>query len=114
MSFDGIGPDRARAQTVPARLDAMGLEYMGPRSPNGRQADPVPAHLPENSLDVPTYHTAAQGPIGATVQIDHVFVSRGLHRSVSVKALNEVDEWGSSDHCRILIDVAAHDNTGAD
>ena len=106
MSFDGNSPDRARAQTVPARFDALGLEYMGPKFPYGRKAEQTPQHLTEESLEVPTFRTDAQGPAGAVVQLDHVFVSRGLHRSVAVRALNEIEEWGSSDHCRILIEVA--------
>ena len=107
MSFDGIGPDRARAQTIPARFNALGLEYVGPRFPNGRKAEPLPRHLTEQSLDVPTFYTVAQGPAEAAVQLDHVFVSRGLHRRVAVRALNGIDEWGSSDHCRVLIEVTA-------
>ncbi len=103
VSFDGTGPDRARTRTMLDRFDALGLEYMGPRYPNGRQADPVPRHLTENSLEVPTFHTS--GPAAAYVQIDHVFASRGLHNIVAVRALNDIDEWGSSDHCRISINV---------
>jgi hypothetical protein len=41
----------------------------------------------------------------ATRQLDVVFASRSLAHTVSVCALNRVDEWGESDHCRILIDV---------
>lgn len=106
VSFDGIGPDKARTQTIRARFDALGMEYMGPRSPNGRKAEPLPRHLTEESLDVPTYHTTANEPATAHVQIDHVFASRGLHRSLTVRALNGVEEWGSSDHCRILIEIS--------
>ena len=39
-------------------------------------------------------------------QLDHVFASRGFHESVNVRAMNGVDEWGASDHCRLLIEVA--------
>ena len=34
-------------------------------------------------------------------------VSRGFHERVTVRALNRADEWGPSDHCRLLIEVAA-------
>ena len=34
-----------------------------------------------------------------------IFASRGFHERVTVRALNEVDEWGPSDHWRILIEV---------
>ena len=63
------------------RMRSLGLEFMGPQYPNGRQAD-------------------------ADQQLDYVFASQGFHESVTTRALNSVDEWGSSDHCRILIDVA--------
>lgn len=38
-------------------------------------------------------------------QLDYAFVSRGSHKKVSVRAMNEIEEWGSSDHCRLLIEV---------
>ena len=38
-------------------------------------------------------------------QLDYVFASRGFHEGVKVRALNSADEWGASDHCRLLIDV---------
>lgn len=38
-------------------------------------------------------------------QFDFAFASRGFHESIEVRALNEVDEWGSSDHCRLLIEI---------
>ena len=55
---------------------------------------------------MPTYyHKPSNTPAGAYVQIDHVFASRGLHDAVQVRALNEVTEWGPSDHCWICIDI---------
>ena len=38
-------------------------------------------------------------------QLDYVFASRGFHGSVKVRAMNGVEEWGASDHCRLLIVV---------
>ncbi len=105
VSFFSSDAFDARAQTIVDRMKALGLEYMGPQYPNGRRADPVPAHLTEDSLDVPTYHTVRNSPATAHVQVDHVFASRGFHESIRTRALNGVDEWGSSDHCRILIEV---------
>ncbi len=58
-----------------------------------------------DSLDVPTYHTTGQSPSTAQAQLDHVFASRGFHTSVKARALNTVEEWGRSDHCRLLIQV---------
>jgi hypothetical protein len=87
------------------RAEAMGLRFVGPQAPDGRQADPRPDELPDSSQDVPTYHTAAQGPAGATRQLDFVFCSQALDGRVQVRALNTPEEWGPSDHCRILIDI---------
>ena len=42
----------------------------------------------------------------ATRQLDSVFVSQGLADSVRVRACNDPDEWGPSDHCRLVIEVA--------
>ena len=92
----GSDPFARRANTVFHRMDALGLEYLGPQYPNGRRAAPTPPHLPHDTANVVTYRN---------LQIDHVFASRGFHRSVRARALNGPDEWGSSDHCRILIEV---------
>ena len=105
VSFEDDVPFSARARTIRDRLSALGLEYMGPRYPNGRKEAERRKGLPETSLEVPTYYTTAQTPATAAIQLDHVFVSRGLHGHVTVSAMNEIDEWGSSDHCRIIIDV---------
>ena len=83
----------------------LGFERMGPKYPAGRRAHPWPPHLPPDSLNVPTYHTTRQSPATAQTQMDHVFASRGFHTSVTVRALNSVEEWGASDHCRLLIEV---------
>ena len=94
-----------RAQTIVDRMNAIGLDYTGPRYPNGRRSDPKPDHLPEDTKNVPTYYSRTRTPATAHVQVDHVFASRGFHESVRTRAMNGVDEWGSSDHCRILIEV---------
>ena len=109
MSFQSTDQFDHRAQTVLDRFKALGLEYLGPQYPAGRRADPIPKHLNEESLDVPTYyHKPSNTPAGAYVQIDHVFASRGFHNDVRARALNEVTEWGSSDHCRVCIDVECY------
>ena len=95
-----------RANTVLDRMNALGLEYMGPQHPNGRRADPTPEHLPEDTRNVVTYYPG-NTPETARLQLDHVFASRGFHESIRARALNGVHEWGSSDHCRILIEVTA-------
>ena len=96
----------ARYATVFDRAEAMGLRFVGPQAPHGRQASPRPAELPEGSLDVPTYHSSRQGPMGAARQLDFVFASDALANRLIVRALNaDSDEWGASDHCRIGIDL---------
>jgi len=106
ISFRSTNHFDHRAQTVLDRFQALGLDYMGPRYPDGRRAYPIPDHLNEESLDVPTYyHKPSNTPAGAHVQIDHVFASQGFHEEIQTKALNEVEEWGPSDHCRIAVDV---------
>ena len=105
VSFDEGNPFTDRARLILDRFRVLGLEWMGPHHPNGRQVVSKRADLPPSTLVIPTYHTVAQTPETADIQLDHVFVSRGLHRSVTTHAMNEVDEWGSSDHCRIIVDV---------
>ena len=87
------------------RMEALGLEFMGPQHPGGRRAEPTPQGLPEAPGNVPTYYTTRQSPATAANQLDYVFASRGFHRGVRARALNGVAEWGPSDHCRILIEV---------
>lgn len=97
----------ARYASVFDRAEAMVLQFVGPQAPNGRQADPRPDELPEQSRDVPTYHTRWQRPMGATRQMDFVFASEPLVARMSVRALNRDEaEWGPIDHCRVAIDLA--------
>ena len=86
-------------------MAALGLEFVGPQSPNGRQAQPTPQGLPQSTKNVATFYTSGNSPETAENQLDYVFASRGFHESIRTRAMNGVDEWGSSDHCRILIEV---------
>ena len=95
-----------RDRTVFERMSALGLEFMGPQYPNGRRAVPTPPGLPPDTGNVPTFHASRQSPADARNQLDYAFASKGFHESVTVRALNGIEEWGSSDHCRLLIDVA--------
>ena len=97
-------PERDRS--VFARLQSLGFEFVGPQHPNGRMASPTPRGLPANTKNVPTYHSTRQQPGTAANQLDYVFVSRGFHRNVRAHALNEPEQWGPSDHCRIVIEVS--------
>jgi len=96
----------ARYASVFERAEAMGLRFVGPQAPNGRQASPRPAELPAWSKDVPTYYTRTQGPLGATRQLDFVFASPILAERLTVRALNaDEGQWGESDHCRVVIEL---------
>ena len=97
---------KRRHDTVFDRMAAIGLPFVGPQHPNGRQADPWPDWLPKDSKNVPTYYNIGSSPAEATGQLDYVFASEGMVDSVAVRALNGVGEWGPSDHCRLLIEVA--------
>lgn len=110
MSYGGLETEpqslAVRERTVFDRMDALGLEFLGPQAPDGgRQADPTPFWLPSDTRNVPTFHSSQQTPEDAVNQLDYVFASRGFHEQVTVRALNSPDEWGSSDHCRILIEI---------
>lgn len=95
----------ARYATVFDRAETMGLRFVGPQAPNGRQASPRPGELPADSRDVPTYHTVRQGPMGATRQLDFVFASRALADRLTVRGQRRSRGMGPSDHCRVEIDL---------
>ena len=102
---DGSPYWAARYQSVFTRMQAMGLSFVGPQFPHGRQAYPWPEELPRDSCNVPTYHSTRQTPASATRQLDFVFASTGLADNLRVRALNEPEQWGPSDHCRLEIEV---------
>ena len=77
-----------RSQSVLTRMEALGMEYIGPKTA-------------DNEI-VPTYYTRSEEPATARSQLDHVFASKGMHDNIAVRAMNSVDEWGPSDHCRIV------------
>ena len=95
----------SRYATIFSRIQALGLSFVGPQAPDGRQPDPWPSELPPASKDVPTYHTNRQTPDRATRQLDFVFASNGLAKHVRTRALNDPNDWGPSDHCRVQIDI---------
>ena len=110
--YRGYGEDKSgywegRYDTVFKRMEAIGLPMVGPQhcdGRQGRQADPWPEWLPEGSKNVPTIYPVGGGPKDAAHQLDFVFASSWI-KLVEVSALNELDEWGPSDHCRIEITV---------
>ena len=92
--------------TVFDRMTAIGVPFVGPRAPNGRQ--PTNPHK-RRSGDVLSFYTPREGkPEKATQQLDFVFATTNIADRLSIRALNEVDDWGPSDHCRILIELPDH------
>lgn len=86
-------------------MKAIGLPFVGPQAPHGRQADPWPEELPRESRAVPTFHSNRQSPATASRQLDYVFASEGFNTGLTVRAMNEAGQWGPSDHCWIGIDL---------
>ncbi len=108
--FHGYGDNgdpywEARYRSVFDRMNAIGLEFIGPQVPNGRQGEVLLPGEPADSQNVVTYSYGGNPAPVNNRQLDFAFASRGFHESIKVRALNEVDEWGPSDHCRILIDI---------
>lgn len=94
-----------RYESVFTRMAALGLAFAGPQAPGGRLAHPWPKELPASSENVPTYHSSHQTPATAMRQLDFVFVSCSLAKRVRVAAVNEPEDWGPSDHCRVNIEI---------
>ena len=95
----------ARDRTVWDRMQALGLEFLGPQAPHGRSTDSAPDDVPSDTKNVPTFYRPGNGPATAVNQLDYAFASRGFHGTVSVHAMNGIAEWGPSDHCRLMIEV---------
>ena len=103
----GVPYWEARHRTVFERMEAIGLEFMGPQLPNGRQAETLATGEPADSRNVVTFYLPGKNPETASNnQLDFVFASRGFHESIKVRALNSIEDWGPSDHCRLEIEVS--------
>lgn len=101
----------SRDHSVWSRKDSIGLEFLGPQYPNGRRAFRNREWLVPDSQNVPTFYTTYEKrPEAASQQLDYAFASRGFHGEVRVRAMNGLEEWGSSDHCRVLIEVGASES----
>jgi len=97
----------ARYRTIFTRMDALGLPFVGPQAPHGRQqTDPWPTELPPDSRNVPTFRSSFKDPATATRQLDFVFASESLTPYLGVRAVNDPCQWGPSDHCRVEIEVS--------
>ena len=109
MFYGSIGKGEEWERAVWGRMQDIGLEFLGPQLPYGGNP-PAPGvkmvDVPDDSKNVPTWHTGKEDPQEAKRQLDYVFASRGFHKQVKARALNGIDEWGPSDHCRLLITVS--------
>ena len=81
-----------RVRTVWARMEALGLEFIGPELPTGRPANSPQPDVPDDTNSVSTYPTTQQSPADANRQLDYAFASHGFHNDIRVRALNGVDE----------------------
>ena len=88
-------------------MGVIGLEFIGPQAPHGRQAETPATGEPADSRSVVTYYLPGNSPATAgNSQLDYIFASRGFREGITVRAMNSVEGWGSSDHCRLLIRIA--------
>jgi hypothetical protein len=95
-----------RYATVFSRMESLGLCFVGPQAPGGGcQVEPWPVELPKDCRNVPTFRTSRGRPETATRQLDFVFASDALRPRMRASALNAPDDWGPSDHCRVLIEL---------
>ena len=63
--------------------------------PEGRRSD---------RGDVVTFRSIGATPAEAWAQADYVFATENIADRVSACALNSPEDWGPSDHCRLVID----------
>ncbi|MCY3783978.1 MAG: hypothetical protein OXG79_09355 [Chloroflexi bacterium] len=75
------------------RMQALGFRHV---VPEGRRSD---------RGDVVTFRSISETPAQAWAQADYVFATENIADRVTARALNEPDEWGPSDHCRLVIDL---------
>lgn len=101
----------ARDRTIWKRMKALGLHFLGPQAPHGRQAKPTPDFMTPHTKNVVTFHSSTKSPATADRQLDYVFASCRFHKSISTRALNSVEEWGPSDHCRLMIEVGGQEHS---
>ena len=108
MFYGAITPEAVWERSVWDRMQALGLEFMGPQQPNGHPPAPVikMVGVPTDSKNVPTFHTIKESPKEAKRQLDYAFASKGFHQQVTVRAMNGIEEWGPSDHCRLMITIS--------
>ena len=74
------------------RMRALGFRHLMPEGRRGYHDDVV------------TFKPIGMPPAEAWGQLDYVFATENIADHVTVRALNQPDEWGPSDHCRLVID----------
>jgi exonuclease III len=94
-----------RYDSIFSRMEALGVRFVGPEAPHGRQSRVSAASSGRSGRSC--YSSEARPAMGrpAARQLDFVFASESLAERVRVHARNEVADWGPSDHCRVVIDV---------
>lgn len=90
-------------RTIFDRMGAIGVPFIGPHgSEDGLQPDD---DKKRGHGDVVTFKPVGRVRAANRMQqLDFVFATRNIRR-ISARALNDPDEWGPSDHCRILIEI---------
>ncbi len=75
------------------RMRALGFRHLVPEGRRGYRDDVV------------TFKPIGMSPAEAWGQLDYVFATENIADQVTVRALNEPDQWGPSDHCRLVIEL---------
>ena len=81
-----------REKNVWDRMAALGLEFLGPQTPNGWQPAVRQPDVPADTRNVPAWVQSGRHSLEADRQFDYALASRGFHERVKVRALNEVGE----------------------
>ena len=96
-------PDAMHYGTVFDRMAAIRAIRRPPGS--ARTATNLPAEPRGLVMSLPSTRRREGRPEKSNPALDFVFATRNIADRVAVRALNEVQEWGPSDHCRILIEL---------
>ena len=91
MRLLGRSQPNGRVDSILARMEALGLEYIGPQTAEGEP--------------VPTFYKRSEEASTASRPLDHALASRSFHEGMIVRAMNGADERRASDHCRITLDI---------
>ena len=75
------------------RMKALGFRHLMPAGRKNKRGEAV------------TFVPIGKSPEQAYAQLDFVFATENFADRVSVRAINDPDKWGPSDHCRIIIEV---------